>query len=40
MANLFAWRATDPKALGTAPDPIGPDNDTWLGTCNDGRHGR
>ena len=30
MANLFAWRATEPRDLLTAPDPIGPDNDAWL----------
>ena len=27
VVNLFGWRATDPKELAAAPDPIGPDND-------------
>jgi len=26
MANLFAWRATDPKELYVADDPVGPEN--------------
>lgn len=30
MANLFAYRATQPKDLKLASDPIGPDNDEWL----------
>jgi hypothetical protein len=30
VTNLFGWRATDPKALLSAPDPIGPDNDRHL----------
>lgn len=30
MANLFAWRATDPKDMKAAPEPIGPDNDATL----------
>ncbi len=29
-ANLFAWRATDPKELLRADDPVGPRNDRWL----------
>lgn len=28
--NLFAFRATDPKAMRAAEDPVGPDNDAWL----------
>lgn len=28
--NLFALRATDPSELTKHPDPIGPDNDTWI----------
>ena len=27
IANLFAWRATDPKALRGVIDPVGPEND-------------
>lgn len=30
MLNLFAWRATDPKAMKRAVDPIGEANDYWL----------
>ena len=30
VGNLFAFRATDIKALRTAADPIGPDNDRHL----------
>lgn len=30
MMNLFAFRATDPKVMRVAKDPIGPDNDYWL----------
>ncbi len=30
VANLFAFRATDPGKLLTAADPVGPDNDAWL----------
>lgn len=30
MANLFAFRATDPKAMKTAADPVGPEDDAWL----------
>src|ERR1700731_337339 len=31
MGNLFAYRSTDQKALRSVPDPVGPDNDVWLG---------
>lgn len=31
MANLFAFRATNPGVLRQVPDPVGPDNDHWLG---------
>ena len=30
VANLFAFRATYPKDLKAAPDPVGPANDKWL----------
>lgn len=30
VANLFAWRATDPSELAKAVDPIGPANDSIL----------
>lgn len=30
MANLFAFRATEPRAMMNASDPIGPDNDMHL----------
>lgn len=30
VVNLFAWRATDPNELGSASNPIGPDNDASI----------
>lgn len=30
VVNLFAFRATDPRELYTAADPVGPDNDQWI----------
>lgn len=30
VANLYAWRATDPRELWTADDPVGPENDAHL----------
>lgn len=30
VVNLYAYRATDPRDLFTAPDPTGPDNDRHL----------
>lgn len=30
VTNLFAFRATDPKTMKAADDPIGPDNDGWI----------
>jgi hypothetical protein len=31
VVNLFALRATDPKALAAHADPVGPDNDRHIG---------
>lgn len=33
--NLYAWRATDPKGLLTATDPIGEDNDAAIRFARD-----
>lgn len=30
MTNIFAFRATDPKVMKKAEDPVGPENDKWL----------
>jgi hypothetical protein len=30
MVNLFAWRATDPRDMMAAKDPVGPDNNAAL----------
>lgn len=30
VLNLFAIRATDPRAMLAADDPVGPENDKWL----------
>jgi len=30
MTNIFAFRATDPKDMKSAGDPVGPDNNLWL----------
>lgn len=35
MLNIFAFRATDPRDMYAAPDPIGPDNnETLIEQCN------
>lgn len=48
VANIFAYRATDPKVMRAAADPVGPHNDAaildlagWAGTvvCAWGSHG-
>jgi len=33
MTNIFAFRSTDPFFMKKAADPVGPENDKWLGTC-------
>lgn len=33
MTNLFAWRATQPRDMMAADDPVGPDNDVTLRTA-------
>lgn len=30
VANIFAWRATDPRDMRAAFDPVGPENDSTL----------
>lgn len=30
VGNLYAWRATKPRDLLEADDPVGPENDEWL----------
>ncbi|GAB4590015.1 DUF1643 domain-containing protein [Nocardia sp. IFM 10818] len=35
VRNLYALRATDPRALRRHPDPVGPDNDAHLARCAD-----
>jgi hypothetical protein len=37
MVNLFAYRATDPKAMMRVAEPVGPDNDQWLTSSVGGR---
>lgn len=35
VVNLFAFRATDPADLRAAEQPVGPDNDAFLGRAGD-----
>lgn len=35
VVNLYALRSTDPTALLTHPDPVGPHNNEWLAWCAD-----
>lgn len=35
VVNLFAYRATKPKVLLGAPEPIGPENDRWIARAAD-----
>ena len=37
VVNLFAWRATKPRELHKARDPVGPENDDWIRKTCDGR---
>lgn len=30
MANIFSYRATDPRVMKAFADPVGPQNDAWL----------
>lgn len=34
VTNLFAFRATDPRDMMAASDPVGEDNDYWIQTCS------
>lgn len=36
MANLFAFRATEPSEMMRAENPVGPENDEWLKNLSSG----
>lgn len=36
LANLYAWRATDPRALAQVVDPVGAGNDAWIAAALSG----
>ncbi len=36
VANLYAWRATDPTELAGVEDPVGPGNDRWIQAAVEG----
>jgi hypothetical protein len=38
VTNLFAWRATDPRELRRAGDPVGPENDRHTIEAAEGAH--
>ena len=38
MLNLFAFRATDPKDMKAAADPVGKMNDSWIKSITDQCH--
>lgn len=38
VANLYAYRATQPRALSEVVDPVGPENDTYLRRALTARH--
>ncbi len=35
VVNIFAWRATDPRDMRAAADPVGPDNDAAIAESAD-----
>ena len=37
VVNLFAYRATSPRELFAADDPVGPENEAWLRSATNAR---